>query len=109
MDHGQDTGFASDMGNTAGDAGSDVIERLAQVVAHLAAQLTIAQLQLRALGTALSEAGAVDEGAVRERLAELARAEAGAYLAQNLGDALGGIVETEALAAQIVVLLTPAQ
>lgn len=102
MDQREDTGFDADV---TGDPHGDAIERMAQVVAHLAAQLTIAQLQLRALGTVLSASGAVDEGLVRRQLAELARAEAGTILSQTLGEALEGIVETEALAAQIVAFL----
>ena len=102
MDQREDTGF--DAGAT-GDPHGDAIERMAEVVAHLAAQLTIAQLQLRALGTVLSASGAVDEGVVRRQLADLARAEAGTFLAQNLGEALEGIVATDELADQIVAFL----
>jgi hypothetical protein len=78
---------------------------MAGAIAHLAAQLTISQLRLRALATALAEAGHVAPEAVQGGLAALAETEALAYLEQNLGESLIGIVDTTALAEEIVSFL----
>jgi len=81
------------------------VEVMARTVAHLAAQLTMTQLRLRALATELDRAGAVDAAAVRATLGELADRHAASYLRENLGEALGEIVEVDALAGQIVAFL----
>src|SRR5688572_19114586 len=60
-------------------------ETLARTIAHLAAQLTVVQLRLRALATEVAAAGGVDEAAVAARLAALAAADGGRYLRENLG------------------------
>jgi len=94
--------------NGAHDADHDPgewVEVMARTVAHLAAQLTMTQLRLRALATELDHAGAVDPAAVRATLGELADRHAAGYLRENLGEALGEIVEVEALAGQIVAFL----
>src|SRR5688572_5118703 len=63
--------------------GDDTIERLAQTVAHLALQLTIVQLQLRALGAAAAESGMLDSDRVEQATANVARMHAGRYLQEN--------------------------
>jgi hypothetical protein len=84
-------------------AGEDAwAEVLARTVAHLAAQLTVVQLRLRALATEVAAAGGVDEAAVATRLAELAAADGGRYLRENLGDALAGVIDVDALARDLV-------
>ena len=80
-------------------------EVLARTVAHLAAQLTMAQVRLRALATELDATGAVDAAAVGSRVRAIAAAEAGGYLRENLGEALVEVVDVEALAGDIVAYL----
>ena len=81
------------------------VEVMARTVAHLAAQLTITQLRLRALATTLDAAGAVDPDAVRATLGGLANRHAAGFLRENLGEALEEIVEVDELAGQIVAFL----
>ncbi len=81
-------------------------ELMARTVAHLAAQLTMMQIRLRALGGELADGNAVDALAVQARAAAIARAEAGAYLRENLGDALVDVIDADALTAEIVAFLT---
>ena len=80
-------------------------EALVRTVAHLAAQLTIAQLRLRALATELAEQGAVDAAAVAGRVRALAAAEAGGYLRENLGAALVAVIDVEALERELIAYL----
>jgi hypothetical protein len=80
-------------------------ETLARTVAHLAAQLTMTQIRLRALATELGERGAVDDAAVRRRAAEFAAAETGSYLRENLGEALAEMIDLDALETEIVSFL----
>jgi hypothetical protein len=80
-------------------------EALARTVAHLAAQLTVVQLRLRALATEVAAAGGVDEAAVAARLAGLATADGGRYLRENLGEALGEVIDVEALERDLVAYL----
>lgn len=80
-------------------------EVLARTVAHLAAQLTITQLRLRALASELNSQAIVDESAVADRLRVLARTETGTYLRENLGEALAEVVEVDALATEIASFL----
>jgi hypothetical protein len=61
------------------------VEVMARTIAHLAAQLTMTQLRLRALATELDAAGSVDPAAVRATLGELAGRHAAGYLRENLG------------------------
>lgn len=84
---------------------TEAIEALARTVAHLAVQLTITQIQLRGLGQALAESGAVDGEAVLRATATLARQHAGRFIAENLGDALANLVDTKDLEAQIISFL----
>jgi hypothetical protein len=80
-------------------------ETLARTVAHLAAQLTMTQIRLRALATELGERGAVDDAAVRRRAAEIAAAETGSYLRENLGEALAEVIDLDALETEIISFL----
>jgi hypothetical protein len=80
-------------------------EVLARTIAHLAAQLTMTQLRLRALASELEGVSSVDRTAVRERLAALAATETPAYLRENLGDALAEVVDVDALSAEIASFL----
>jgi len=75
---------------------------LARTLAHLAAQLTMTQIRLRALATELSARSVVDADAVRERAHAIAAAETGAYLRENLGDALVDLIDVEVLEAEII-------
>ncbi len=78
---------------------------LARTIAHLAAQLTMSQLRLRALASMLEEQGSIDQTILRERLSGLAAGETGVYLRENLGPALADMVDTEALEAEIIAFL----
>ena len=77
-------------------------ETLARTVAHLAAQLTMTQVRLRALATELEERGATDGTTVTRRAAEIAAAETGTYLRENLGEALAEMIDLDALETDIV-------
>lgn len=76
-------------------------EMLTRTVAHLAAQLAMTQMRLRALATALEERGAVDASAVRAHLRAIAVQDTGAYLCENLGETLCEIIDVESLEAEI--------
>lgn len=80
-------------------------ELMARTVAHLAAQLTMTQLRLRALASELGAVQSVDPAAVQARLAELARTETGDYLRENLGDALSAVIDIDALEHEIATFL----
>jgi hypothetical protein len=80
----------------------ETIESLAQTVAHLALQLTVAQLQLRALGTVLAETSTVSADDVLARSARLAEEHAGSFLSGNLGPALVDLVDMPELERQII-------
>jgi hypothetical protein len=80
--HGHDEGWA---------------EALARTVAHLAAQLTINQIRLRALATELGERGLIDPEAVATRVRSIAETETGPYLRENLGESLLEIIDVDAL------------
>ena len=86
-------------------AGEEWAETLARTVAHLAAQLTMAQIRLRALATELDARGAVEAGAVAARVRAIAAAEAGGYLRENLGEALVDVIDVDALEGDIVAYL----
>lgn len=77
-------------------------EAIVRTVAHLAAQLTVAQIRLRALATELAERGGVDAAAVGARVGALAEAEAGAVLRENLGPALVEVIDVEALERDLI-------
>jgi hypothetical protein len=77
-------------------------EALARSVAHLAAQLTINQIRLRALATELGEQGVVDRAAVAARVHAIAEVETGAYLRENLGEGLVEVIDVETLERDLV-------
>ena len=72
-------------------------EALTRSVAHLAAQLTVNQIRLRALATELGERGLVDPAAVAARVREIATTEIGVYLRENLGESLIEVIDVDAL------------
>ncbi len=74
-------------------------------MAHLAAQLTMAQIRLRALATELADGQAVDPDRVAERVRLLAAAEAGVYLRENLGEALTEVIDIDTLEQDLVAYL----
>lgn len=77
------------------------LETLVRSVAHLAAQLTMTQIRLRALATELEEAGTVNAAGVRARQRAIAERDTGTYLRENLGAALVEVIDVEALEADI--------
>ena len=77
-------------------------DAMVRTVAHLAAQLTITQLRLRALASELSARDAVAAGDVAARVATLAEAEGGSYLRENLGEILEEVIDVEALEQDLV-------
>ncbi|HEV2107406.1 MAG TPA: hypothetical protein VGR16_04020 [Thermomicrobiales bacterium] len=81
-------------------------EILARTVAHLAAQLTVTQLRLRALASELSDNDADVTAAVRERLRTLAASESGTYLRANLGEALAEVIDIQDLERNVIAYLT---
>ena len=87
-------------------AAIDPVERLAQTVAHLALQLTIVQLQLRALGAAAAETGLLDAARVERATATIAQLHTGRYLRENLGEVLADLVDLPELERQIVAYLS---
>lgn len=97
-----------DESDTKVRAHDEPVERLAQTVAHLALQLTIVQLQLRALGTAAAESGMLDPARVEAATANVARLHAGRYLRENLGETLADLVDLPELEQQIVAYLSVA-
>jgi hypothetical protein len=88
------------------DHGDEWAETLARTVAHLAAQLTVAQIRLRALATDLSERGEVDAAAVAARVRAIAATDAGPTLRENLGEALVAVVDVESLERDLVAYLS---
>ena len=80
-------------------------ELLARTVAHLAAQLTMSQIRLRALATELTERDILAADAVRSHVQAIAAAETGRYLRENLGEALVDLIDVEALEGEIVSFL----
>jgi hypothetical protein len=80
-------------------------ESLARTVAHLAAQLTISQIRLRALATELGERGLIDPEQVAVRVRAIAELETGAYLRENLGEGLVEIIDVDALEHDLVAYL----
>jgi len=84
----------------------EAIEALTLVVAHLAAQLTMSQIRLRALATSLETSGALDQAVVRGHIAEIADREAGHYLAENLGERLAAMIDIEQLTRDIIEFVT---
>jgi hypothetical protein len=80
---------------------------LARTVAHLAAQLTMTQLRLRALATELDATGSLDAERVAGTVGHLARAETRVYLRENLGEALAEVIDLDALESEVVAFLQP--
>ena len=80
-------------------------ELFATTIAHLAAQLTMTQLRLRALATTIGEQGGADPAAVKICLANLADTETSRYLRQNLGEDLANAIELEDLERDVIVFL----
>jgi len=80
-------------------------EMLARSVAHLAAQLTMTQIRLRALATEATARDPFAAEAVRERVQSIAAAETGRYLRENLGEALVELIDVEALEGEVVAFL----
>lgn len=91
---------------THGDGDQEWAELLARTVAHLAAQLTVTQLRLRALATELAARDTADEAAVHDHLRRLAQDEGGAYLRANVGDALAEIIDLDELQQSMVAYLS---
>ncbi len=89
-----------------GHSANEWAEVLARTIAHLAAQLTMTQIRLRALATELAERGGLDEGAMRARTRAIAAAETDHYLRENLGAALVDVVDVAALASDITAFLS---
>ncbi len=77
-------------------------EALTRSVAHLAAQLTVNQIRLRALATELGEQGLIDPVAVAARVRGIAKAETGVYLRENLGESLIDVIDVDALEQDLV-------
>src|SRR3954470_21698911 len=65
---------------------------LAHTVAHLAAQLTMTQVRLRAIATELGNLGLVDQTAIQRRVSEIAQTETGVYLQENHGEAMADLI-----------------
>jgi hypothetical protein len=86
--------------------GDDWSEALARTVAHLAAQLTMTQIRLRALATELTAGGGAGPAALAARVEAIAAAETGDYLRENLGEALAEIIDVETLTADVIAFLS---
>ena len=84
----------------------ETIESLARTVAHLALQLTISQIQLRAMGSAIEQAGVVGSDDVSRATANIARRNAGRFLRENLGPELTEMIDVTDLERQIVAYLS---
>ena len=78
--------------NGHGHEDEDWAETLARSVAHLAAQLTVNQIRLRALATVLGERNLIDRATVAARVRQIAETETGDYLRENLGESLVEII-----------------
>lgn len=94
-------------GNTHSHSSDEWAELMARTIAHLAAQLTMTQIRLRAMATELAEIGQLDDAAVRARVGQIAATETGVYLRENLGEALADVVDLEALEQEIAAFLQP--
>jgi hypothetical protein len=81
------------------------VETLARSVAHLAAQMTVNQIRLRALATILGEQDLIAPQEVASRVRAIAAAETGSYLRENLGEALVDIIDVAALEQDLVAYL----
>ncbi len=92
------------MTDSAPSHGSDqkAIEALTLVIAHLAAQLTMTQIRLRGLATALEETGTLDPAIVRGHVTRIADRDAGFYLQENLGERLSEMIDIHQLTRDII-------
>ncbi|HEY8447746.1 MAG TPA: hypothetical protein VIL01_11640 [Thermomicrobiales bacterium] len=106
MDNRQFNSGGETNGREQGKLDDAWLEILARSVAHLAAQLTMTQLRLRALATEIAEQNVIDKDAVQARLRELAAQETGRYLRENLGEALTELIDVERLEADIIEFLS---
>ena len=93
-------------GESDGPTLEETVESLAETIAHLALQLTVAQVQLRALASELGEARIVDSRLVTDRAAALAREHAAGWLSANMGPTIGEMVDQPELTRQIVEYLS---
>jgi len=104
------TRFGSNNGGndqaTPDHAPDEWAEHLARTVAHLAAQLTMTQLRLRALASELTPREPGLDESVRTRLQTIAALETGRYLRENLGEALVELIDVDALEREIVGFLS---
>jgi hypothetical protein len=105
MSEGFGLPFDDANGHGRGHPSDDWAEAMARTVAHLAAQLTMSQIRLRALATEMSERGLLDDAAVARRAGQLAVTETGSYLRENLGSVLAEMIDLDALEAEIVSFL----
>lgn len=80
-------------------------ELMARTIAHLAAQLTMTQIRLRAMATELTAQGTLDEAAVRARVGQIASTETAVYLRENLGEVLAEVIDLDALEREISAFL----
>ena len=99
---GNGSGHPPGRGSAHAHSADEWNEAVVRTVAHLAAQLTVAQIRLRALASDLDERGLVEPGAVASRVRALAEREAGATLRENLGEALAEVIDIEALERELV-------
>lgn len=96
----------ADAGGAHAHDSAEWAEIFARTVANLAAQLTVTQLQLRALGREVEERGLADRGAVEARLRRMAPIQTGPILRENLGEALSEIVDVDSLERDLIQYLT---
>jgi hypothetical protein len=100
------TGHTDGRNNGRGRPPDEWAEMLARTVAHLAAQVTMSQIRLRALATELAERDLVAAERVRRRVRTIAATETGRYLRENLGEALAELIDVDALEREIVAFLS---
>lgn len=99
----QPVGDGSDLPPNSRESHRDEqIEALTLIVAHLAAQLTMSQIRLRALASALEAQGTIDPATVQGYVTRVADSEAGFYLRENLGETLADLIEVDDLARDIM-------
>lgn len=109
MDEGPSRFGQTNGGNDHGQpehAAEEWAEVLARSVAHLAAQLTMTQIRLRALASEVTTQHPELDDTVRARLRTIAPLETGRYLRENLGEALVELIDVDALEQEIVAFLS---
>ena len=97
-------GDAADL-NGHGQEEDAWVAALTRSVAHLAAQLTVNQIRLRALATELGDRDMIEPDAVATRVRAIAAAETGTYLRENLGESLVDVIDVDALEQDLVAWL----